>query len=354
MDKKIKVLIVDDSSIVRSVLSEKLAETPDIEVVGTAPDPLIARDKILKLNPDVITLDIEMPRIDGLTFLEKLMAYYPMPVIIVSSITTRDRYAAIKALEMGAFDVVNKPGGSRSVAEIIDNISVSIRRAYELKDRFASRRTAVDNIIRKKQQKQNHQGILAGISTTDKLIAIGASTGGTVAIEYVLRNLPSQLPPVLIVQHMPVEFTRQFAGRLNELCALTVQEAGDDEIIIPGNVYIAMGGFHMVIERKGSSFFTRLKDNERVNFQKPSVDVLFNSIAENAGMNAIGVLLTGMGKDGAEGLSNMRLHGAYTVAQDEQTSVVWGMPGAAVELKAAIEVLPLDGIPEKIISWSAN
>ncbi|OHD56387.1 MAG: chemotaxis response regulator protein-glutamate methylesterase [Spirochaetes bacterium GWF1_51_8] len=350
--EKIKVLIVDDSAIVRTVLEEKLGNIKDIEVVGTAPDPYIARDKIVKLEPDVITLDIEMPRMDGLTFLQKLMTYYPMPVIIVSSVTTKDSYASIKALEIGAFDVVNKPGGSISVNDIVDDIVMKIRQANEVKDSYVRRRIELDGKLVKKPPVRHDPHILSNIATTDKLIAIGASTGGTVALEYIFRNLPPNLPPIVVVEHMPAMFTRQFADRLNEISELEVKEAEDGDLIAPGTVYIAPGGMHLTIKRKGALLFTQLLDTERVHFQKPAVDVLFDSVAEEAGQNAIGFLLTGMGKDGAKGLLNMRNRGAYTVAQDERSSIVWGMPKTAVDLGAADEVTPLDDIPKRIVELS--
>jgi two-component system chemotaxis response regulator CheB len=350
--EKIRVLVVDDSAIVRSLLDEKLAEFPDIEVVGTAPDPYIARDKIIKLQPDVITLDIEMPRMDGLTFLQKLMTYYPFPVIIVSSVTTKDSYATIKALEIGAFDVVNKPGGSITVSDIIDEIAYKIRQASMVKDVYVNRRLALDGKLVKRPEIVYDPHILSNIATTDKLIAIGASTGGTVALEYILRNLPPNLPPIVVVEHMPPQFTKQFADRLNEISALEVKEAEEDDLIAPGTVYIAPGGMHLTIRRKGALLYTQYTDTEKVHFQKPSVDVLFESVAREAGQNAIGIILTGMGKDGAKGLLAMKQKGAYTVAQDERSSIVWGMPKTAIDMGAADEVVPLDDMPHKIVELS--
>lgn len=352
MSQKIKVLIVDDSAIVRDMLLEKLSEEKDIEVIGTAPDPFIARDKIVRQKPDVITLDIEMPKMDGLTFLEKLMVYYPMPVIIVSSVTTNDKYAAIKALELGAFDVVNKPGGSISVKDVVTDVAYKIRQAFLLKEKYVERRKQIDTGLEKKGPVKHDSKLLTGIITTDRYIAIGASTGGTVALEYILKGLPSNLPPILIVQHMPPNFTLQFANRLNEMSALTIKEAEDEELVTPGTVYIAKGGYHLTVVRKGGSLYTRLTDTERIQFQKPSVDVLFHSIAENAGRNALGILLTGMGKDGAEGLLHMKKQDAYTITQDEQSSVVWGMPRAAFEIGASSEQVPLEKIADKIIAYA--
>jgi len=250
MAEKIKVLIVDDSAIVRGVLEEKLSAFEDIEVVGTAPDPYIARTKILKLNPDVITLDIEMPRMDGLTFLQRLMTYYPLPVIIVSSVTTQDTLASIKALEIGAFDVVNKPSGAFSVEEVIEEIVFKIRKAYAIKDIYISRGIHITNQIKDKTIKYD-DNLLSSVSTTDKLITIGASTGGTVALEYIFRNLPSNMPPILVTQHMPPQFTYQFSLRLNELSALEIKEAENGDLITSGHAYIAPGGIILSLSVKG-------------------------------------------------------------------------------------------------------
>jgi two-component system chemotaxis response regulator CheB len=353
MQKKIKVLIVDDSAIVRDALSVNLANYDDIEVLGTAPDPFIARNKIINLKPDVITLDIEMPRMDGLTFLEKLMTYYPLPVIIVSSVTTKDKYASIKALEIGAFDVVNKPSGSISVSEVIEDIYYKIKQAYQVKDFYLNRRNIIDSRITKTTIKHENN-ILSKIYTTDKLIAIGASTGGTVAIEFILKNLPGNMPPILIVQHMPENYTKSFADRLNELSKLKVKEAEDEEFITDGSVYIAKGGYHLELERKGANLFTKLSLSEKVQFQRPSVDVLFNSVSRTTGKNSIGLLLTGMGKDGANGLLSMKNSGALTYAQDEESSIVWGMPKAAIEIDAAVDIINLEAIPELLINYAVK
>lgn len=349
--EKIKVLVVDDSAIVRDIIASNIEKQKDMELVGTAPDPFIARDKIVRFNPDVITLDIEMPRMDGLTFLEKLMQYYPLPVIIVSSITTNDKYAAIKALELGAYDVVNKPGGSITVEEVTEEILLKIRNAYYNRNTFLKKWKELSPKITK-EKKSYKKTILAEITTTDKVIAIGASTGGTVALEYIFERLPKHLPPILVAQHMPVNFTYSFAQRLNDICDLTVKEAEDDEMIQVGTVYIAPGDKHLIVERKGASIFAMHNDDEKVNFQKPAADVLFKSVAKVAGKNALGILLTGMGKDGAAGLLEMKNAGAHTIAQDEATSIVWGMPRAAVEMGAAVEVLSLDDIIQAIIKFA--
>ncbi|HOJ99335.1 MAG TPA: chemotaxis response regulator protein-glutamate methylesterase [Termitinemataceae bacterium] len=388
---KIRVLIVDDSAIVRDVLSRAIEGVPDMELVGTAPDPFVARDKIVQLKPDVITLDIEMPRMDGLTFLERLMHYFPLPVIIVSSVTTHDPYAAIKALQLGAFDVVNKPGGSITIEEVKEEVLQKIRAAYEEGEQFINKIRSV--VAGPLQDRSRHpappyssfppqdiaqitklpgsspvagkssgsstgtagtpsRSHLTQIITTEKLIAIGASTGGTVALESIFRQLPAHLPPLLVVQHMPANFTRQFAQRLNDISALLVKEAEDEELIEAGIAYIAPGGYHMEVRRKGASLFIHLNQKERVHYQRPAVDPLFNSVAQEVGKNALGILLTGMGRDGAEGLLAMKESGAQTLAQDEASSIVWGMPRAAVELGAAHKVLDLTAIPQEIIAFS--
>ncbi len=356
MGKRIRVLIVDDSAIVRDVLSERLSRYPDIEIIGVAPDPFIARDKIVLQKPDVITLDIEMPRLDGLSFLERLMVYYPMPVIVVSSVTAADPGAAIKALEIGAFDVVNKPGGSLSVGDVVEEIAYKIRQAYEIGDSYGLRRADFERNFGGKRRAvftPASKG-LSSVKTTEKLVCIGASTGGTLALEYILQRMPLQMPPVLIVQHMPPNFTRQFAERLDGLSVLTVKEAENGEMVSEGTAYIAPGGQHLELERRGASLYARLTSSERVNFQRPSADVLFSSAAEYAGRNAIAALLTGMGKDGAEGLARLKAAGAWTIAQDEKSSVVWGMPKAAINIGAASEVLSLDKIPERLAVLSRD
>jgi len=368
---KIRVLVIDDSAIVRDVLSSAIASQPDMELVGTAPDPFVGRDKIVRDKPDVITLDIEMPRMDGLTFLERLMHYHPLPVIIVSSITTKDPYAAIKALELGAFDVVNKPGGSLTVEEVKEEVLRKIRQAYEAREGFLRKwqihagnrdttnerkgtlvEAAGETASSAKRTSEQASNLLTQVITTEKLIAIGASTGGTVALESIFRKLPRHLPPIVVVQHMPEGFTTQFALRLNEFCELTVKEGEDEELLEVGTVYIAPGGFHMEVMRKGASLFLHLHKGERIQFQRPAVDVLFHSVARHVGKNAMGILLTGMGKDGAEGLLAMRKAGSLTIAQDEASSIVWGMPKAAIDLNAPLRVLPLEVVPETILQFA--
>jgi len=350
---KIKVLIVDDSAIVRSILSSAIENQSDMELLGTAPDPYIARDKIVRFEPDVITLDIEMPRMDGLTFLEKLMIYNPLPVIIVSSVTKQDNFAAIKALELGAYEVINKPGGSITVEEVKEDILQKIRKAYENKDSFLEKWKNLSNTVLKEKPKIN-KSFLTEVKTTDKLIAIGSSTGGTVALEYIFKSLPKNLPPITVVQHMPETFTFQFARRLNELSEFTIKEGEQNELIQIGTAYIAPGGYHMEVKRVGASLFIELNKKEKVNYQRPAVDPLFFSVADHVGINCLAILLTGMGKDGAEGLLKIKKAGGKTIAQDEKTSVVWGMPKAAIDVNAANEILPLDKIPQKIIDFSLS
>jgi len=356
----IRVLIVDDSAIVRDVLTKGLSASGDIEVVATAPDPYIARNKILSEKPDVVTLDIEMPRMDGLSFLKVLMTYYPLPILIVSSVSTQDKQAALEALRCGAFDVVNKPDGNLSVQGVIDEIILKIRAAYENRTHFLSRQLSAQALLAQKKLSpaavrpvpDKPSVSLARVVTTDACIAIGASTGGTIALEYLLPSLPANLPPIVVVQHMPRSFTAQFAERLNGISKLTIKEAGDGEILQRGHVYIAPGGLHLEVTREGSSVYTRLRDGEKVQFQKPSVDVLFQSMSVTFGRNSLGVLLTGMGKDGAEGLLQMKKSGAQALIQNEESSIVWGMPRAAFEIGAYTAIADLVEIPKLIQSYS--
>lgn len=335
----IKVLVVDDSAVVRKILMEELSKYDDIEVVGTAPDPYVARDKIVHLKPDVVTLDLEMPRMDGLTFLSKLMRYYPLPVVVLSSIAPKGSRNAIKALELGAVEVIQKPGSAYSTLEVSKDLVRAIRAAAAAKVRKIE--------IIADQEAKLAPGIR--LETTNKILAIGASTGGTKAIEVVLKGLPALCPGTVIVQHMPEKFTKSFAERLNEICPMEIREATEGDQVVPGLALIAPGNKHMVLIRKGANYYVKIKDGPRVHFQRPSVDVLFNSVAEHAGANAIGVLLTGMGADGAKGLLEMKNAGAFTIAQDEETSVVFGMPKEAIKLGAAEKVVPLHEIPTTII-----
>jgi two-component system chemotaxis response regulator CheB len=344
----IKVLVVDDSAVVRNILSSELSKAPGIEVVGTAMDPYVARDKIIKLKPDVVTLDVEMPRMDGLTFLRKLMRYYPIPVIVVSSLAPKGGEVALEALEIGAVDVVSKPGAAYTVGDLSAQLVEKIKGAAKADmSKLVSRARAAED-------EQPPIARLAMTRTTEKVVAIGASTGGTEAIKAVLEKYPENCPGTMIVQHMPEQFTRSFAQRLNDLCASEVREAADGDRLTPGIVLIAPGNKHMVLRRSGAQYMVRVKDGPYVYHQRPSVEVLFNSVAQYAGRNAVGALLTGMGSDGAKGMKAMQDAGAETIAQDEKTSVVYGMPRAAVELGAARHVLPLDRIAEKIVRLACS
>ena len=335
-DGKIRVLIVDDSAIVRKILSETLAAEPDLEVVGTAPDPYVARTKILALEPDVLTLDIDMPRMDGLTFLRKLMDFRPMPVIIISSLAQSSCQAAVDGLRLGAVDVLAKPGGPYSVGELRIDLPNRIRAAAAARLRrdpapIAAARVAVS----------------AGYAP-QTILAIGASTGGTEAIEAVLTRMARTGPSTVIAQHIPAGFSRAFADRLNQISAMEVREAENGDEVRPGCALVAPGDYHMQVERNGGRYRVRVLSGERVCYQRPSVDVLFRSVAESAGRHAVGVLLTGMGADGAEGLLEMRRHGARTIAQDENTCVVFGMPREAIRMGAVEQVVPLPRIPQAI------
>ena len=337
----IRVLIVDDSAVVRKILSEQLKRAEDIEVVGTASDPYVARDKIVQLKPDVLTLDIEMPRMDGLTFLGKLMKHYPLPVIVVSSLSPAGSAAAIRAMELGAVDVISKPGAAYTVGDVATQLVKRIRTAVHARvgKRPPERRQASPSVE-----------ALSNIQTTNKVLAIGASTGGTEAIKNVLTALPALTPGTVIVQHMPEQFTAAFSERLNTLCAMEVREARGGEVLRPGLALVARGNKHLLIQRTGAQYTTVVKDGPQVHHQRPAVDVLFNSVAKYAGVNAVGVLLTGMGADGARGMLAMRQAGARTIAQDEATCVVYGMPKEAVALEAAESVLPLNTIPGAILN----
>jgi len=341
--RKIRVLIVDDSAIVRKIFTQELSKYPDIEVVGTAPDPYIARDKIVALKPDVITLDIEMPRMDGLTFLKKLMKYYPIPTIVVSSLTPKNSAMALEALEAGAVEVLAKPGGSYSVGDMSVQLVEKIRAAARARLLKAPSETPTVGIVKEAPK-------LSLTQTTHKIIAMGASTGGTEALKAVLMQMPPTSPGIVIVQHMPPKFTQAFAERLNSLCQLTVKEAQNGDAVIPGVALIAPGNYHMVLKRSGARYYVEIKDGPLVCYQRPSVDVLFHSVARYAGPNAIGVIMTGMGRDGASGLLEMKKAGAKTIAQDEETCVVFGMPKEAIKLGAVDVVAPLQDIPKVILN----
>ena len=341
----IKVLVVDDSALVRKVLTEELGKQPDIEVVGTAMNPYIARDKIVELKPDVITLDMEMPRMDGLSFLAKLMKHHPMPVVVVSSLTPKNSENALMALRLGAVEVICKPGSAYSTQNISRSIVKAVRAASLAKFDKENPQPAPEYSAVKKKAEQ-----IKLIHTTDKLIAIGASTGGTKALEAVLTRMPANTPGIVIVQHMPPVFTKSFADRLNNICAMNVKEAEGGELIETGVVLLAPGNYHMLVEKAGARYYTKLKQGPPVHHHRPSVDVLFNSVADVAGCNASGVLLTGMGADGAKGLLAMKEKGAYTIAQDEASSVVYGMPKEAARIGAVSEVVSLESVADAIIN----
>jgi two-component system, chemotaxis family, protein-glutamate methylesterase/glutaminase len=349
----IKVLVVDDSALVRKLLSAMLMRAPDIQVVGTASDPYAAREKIKSLNPDVITLDVEMPRMDGITFLENLMRLRPTPVVMVSSLTQRGADVTLRALELGAIDFVAKPridiAGTLEdyENELIAKVRVaaqarvlprSAKRARDLDERNST--SAVVPAL----------GARTMLRTTERIIAIGASTGGTEAIREVLEEMPPDAPAIVISQHIPAAFSKPFADRMNRSSPMAVCEAQDGQQILPGHVYIAPGDRHLLVERDGARYLCRLSSGPHVNRHRPSVDVMFRSVAQNVGPNGVGVLLTGMGDDGARGLREMLEAGAATIAQDEASSVVWGMPGSAVKIGAAAHVLPLHQIAAQVLA----
>ncbi len=363
---KITVLVVDDSALVRSLLTEIINRQPDMVCVGAASDPFVAREMIRSLNPDVITLDVEMPRMDGLDFLAKLMRLRPMPVVMVSTLTERGAEVTLKALELGAIDFVAKPkiGIADGLKQLAQDITDKVRIAARAQiTRHTSHDVAPPPPSRVSEMlAEAHAATATGAArpavrpaapvhsaplgrvSTEKLIFIGASTGGTEATREVLVTLPPDSPAILITQHMPAGFTRSYAARLNSLCRIAVNEATDGERILPGHAYLAPGGLHLSVERSGANYIARVRDGEPVNRHKPSVEVLFQSAARVAGRNAIGVMLTGMGADGARAMKEMRDAGAYCVAQDEASCVVFGMPREAINAGACHEVLPVKKI----------
>lgn len=330
--KDIKVLVVDDSALIRSLLGEIIHQTPGMQMVGAAPDAFIAKDMVMDLKPDVITLDIEMPKVDGLTFLDRLMKARPTPVLMISTLTEKGADATIKSLELGAIDFIAKPkiDVARSLNNYQEEIVEKIRIAAQSKPR------ARPNISK------TSASIPITYQGTETVVAIGASTGGTEAIREVLQQLSPAFPATIVTQHMPPTFTKSFAQRLNSLCAISVKEAENGERILPGNVYIAPGDRHLIIERHGADYRIKLDDGPLVSGHKPSVDVMFASLAKTVGKNAVATVLTGMGKDGATGLVSLREAGAITMAQDEASCVVYGMPKAAVELGGTENVFSLD------------
>lgn len=339
--RKIKVLIVDDSAVVRNVLSTHLQKYDDIEIVGTASDPYEGRDLIVKLKPDVITLDIEMPKMSGLEFISVLMKHYPLPIIIISSLISGKCETSLKCLELGAFDVVSKPS-----TDIVGKLSFMIDELY--RKICAAAMANTHNLVR--SQSNGSVIHLSQIQATEKIIAIGASTGGTEAIRKVLERLPANIPPIIITQHMPAGFTASFADRLNNICPnLEVKEAIDNEGLSTGKVLIAPGDYHLLLKRDGAKFKVNIKQGPKVSGHRPSVDVMFLSVAQVAGKNAIGVILTGMGGDGSEGILEMLKKGADTIAQSEDTCVVFGMPREAILKGGAKYIAKLEDIPEKII-----
>jgi two-component system chemotaxis response regulator CheB len=348
-DRRIRVLIVDDSALVRRILTDILTSDPSMEVLGAAGDAYIAREKIKQLNPDVLTLDVEMPRMDGLTFLRNLMRLRPMPVIMVSSLTEHGAEVTLDALAIGAVDYLPKPkiDLAATLSDYKDELIAKVKMAA--RTRVYSRDVPVAGAVGAAQIKQ---GPPRQLRTTERIVAIGASTGGTEAIKDVLVKLPHDMPGVVITQHIPKLFSGAFARRMDSVCQMTVCEAEDGQQILRGHAYIAPGDKHLLVVRDGARYMCRLDDGDPVNRHKPSVDVLFRSVAQQVGRNSIGVILTGMGKDGALGLKEMREAGSPTIAQDEATSMVWGMPGEAVAVGAAQDVLPLGEIPNRIMALS--
>ncbi|TKB65751.1 MAG: chemotaxis response regulator protein-glutamate methylesterase [Nitrospira sp.] len=348
---KIRVLTVDDSALMRQVLATLLAKDPDIEVVGSAPDPFIAREKIKALNPDVLTLDVEMPKMDGITFLEKLMRGHPMPVVMVSSLTEAGCQTTMRALELGAVDFITKPKLDlrEGMEEVAQDLIAKVKAAAAARVRpvhvkpISSSEPATVRFA-------NNASRTSMIKTTDTIIAIGSSTGGTEAVKNLLEMLPPDTPPILITQHMPERFTKTWADRMNSLCRISVKEAEDGDSVLPGHALVAPGGYHMTLERSGARYTVRINQDPPVNRHRPSVDVTFASVARCAGANAVGVILTGMGGDGAKELLTMKQAGAFTIAQDEASCVVFGMPKEAIKAGAVDKVLPLSEIAGAILA----
>ena len=345
----IKVLIIDDSALIRSLLTEIINQQPDLEVVGAAPDPLIAREMIKQRNPDVLTLDVEMPKMDGLDFLERLMRLRPTPVVMISSLTERGSEITLRAMELGAVDFITKPkmsiaSGMHEYSELIADKIRAAARARLITRKPVVAGAAGTTVL---------PSLGNPLTSSEKLIIVGASTGGTEAIKSFLMQMPSDCPGILITQHMPAGFTKSFANRLDGLCKISVQEAQGGERVLPGHAYIAPGDAHLLLARSGANYVTQLDNGPPVSRHKPSVDVLFSSAATSAGKNAIGVILTGMGKDGAEGMLKMKQAGAYNFAQDEASCVVFGMPKEAIAAGGVDEVSPLQELPSKVLHYLA-
>ncbi len=338
--RDIRVLVVDDSAIVRKVFTEELSKENDIKVVGTAPDPYIARDKILSLKPDVVTLDIEMPRMDGITFLRKLMKHYPLPVIIVSSLTQKGSKLAIEALSIGALEVISKPSAAYSVGDMSVQLADKIRAVSGVQVQMQNTKAQASPAGKVKPASK------ALASTTNKIIAIGASTGGTEALRTVLTGMPVNSPGIVVVQHMPAQFTTSFAERLDSLCVMNVREAKDGDTVTNGLVLIAPGNYHMLLKRSGARYYANVKKGPLVHHQRPAADVLFKSVAQYAGANALGIILTGMGSDGAAGMVSMKEAGAVNIAQDEKSCVVFGMPKEAIKTGAVDKVVSLEHVAQ--------
>lgn len=351
---KIKVLVVDDSALMRNLMSRIINSQPDMTVVATAPDPYFARDHMRTHDPDVMTLDVEMPRMNGLDFLERVMRIHPLPVIMVSSLTERGAEVTMRALELGAVDFVAKPKMdiSNGMLEYAEEMAGKIRAAYAARQRV--RRSALNRTPAAAPAARHLPSVGNRFSSTEKILLIGASTGGTEAIKEVLTQMPPDCPGILITQHMPAGFTKSFAQRLDNLCRIAVKEAVDGERVLPGHAYIAPGSHHMLLKRSGANYMIALSDGPPVNRHRPSVEVLFRSGAECAAANAVGIMLTGMGKDGAVAMLEMRQAGAYNIAQDEATCVVFGMPREAIAVGATQVTLPLSEIAGHALNHLAS
>jgi len=338
---KTRVLVVDDSAVVRQIFSRELAKDPELTVVGSAPDPYVARDLIVQLKPDVVTLDLEMPRMDGITFLRKLMHYYPLPVVVVSSLTAAGGELALAALAAGAVDVLCKPGAAFTVGDMTPELIHKVKAAAHVNLKA--------HLGRQGEAAPPAATAPALTRTTHQILAIGASTGGTVALERILRAMPPNAPGTVITQHMPEMFTQYFANRLDQVTQVEVREGAEGDSVVPGVVLIAPGNKHMLLKRSGARYYVSVRDGPRVNRHRPSVDVMFRSVAQTAGKNAVGVILTGMGGDGAQGLLEMRQAGARTLGQDEASCVVFGMPKVAIDLGAVEKVVALDAMAKEIL-----